>query len=101
MGERENLQWIVNDLQILFDMMCNFVFGYAGKISYDIKIHLFKVGFKLEYKQYIFMLAFIPNVTNALQILLKFPRNPCNNKNAADRGQGPPNSTPSEIADIE
>lgn len=48
-----------------------------------------------------FMLAFMPNITNKLRILLKFPRTPCNNKNAADRGQGPPNSTSSEIDDIE
>lgn len=47
------------------------------------------------------MLAFMPNITNKLRILLKFPRTPCNNKNAADRGQGPPNSTSSEIDDIE
>lgn len=43
------------------------------------------------------MLAFMPNITNKLRILLKFPRTPRNNKNAADRGQGPPNSTSSEI----
>lgn len=48
-----------------------------------------------------FMLAFMPNITNKLRILLKFPRTPRNNKNAADRGQGPPNSTSSEIDDIE
>lgn len=48
-----------------------------------------------------FMLAFMPNITNKLRILLKFPRTPCNNKNAADRGQGPPNSTSSEIDNIE
>lgn len=47
------------------------------------------------------MLAFMPNITNKLRILLKFPRTPRNNKNAADRGQGPPNSTSSEIDDIE
>lgn len=47
------------------------------------------------------MLAFMPNITNKLRILLKFPRTPCDNKNAADRGQGPPNSTSSEIDDIE
>lgn len=47
------------------------------------------------------MLAFMPNITNKLRILLKFPRTPCNSKNAADRGQGPPNSTSSEIDDIE
>lgn len=47
------------------------------------------------------MLAFMPNITNKLRILLKFPRPPRNNKNAADRGQGPPNSTSSEIDDIE
>lgn len=47
------------------------------------------------------MLAFMPNITKKLRILLKFPRTPCNNKNAADRGQGPPNSTSSEIDDIE
>lgn len=48
-----------------------------------------------------FMLAFMPNITNKLRILLKFPRTPRNNKNAADRGQGPPNSASSEIDDIE
>lgn len=63
-------------------MICNFVFGYAGKIIYDIKIHLFKIGLKLEYK--------FRNVTNVWRILLKCPRTPCSNRNAADRGQGPP-----------
>lgn len=83
---------MVNDLQIFFDMICNFVFGYAGKINYDIKIHLFKIGLKLEYK--------FRNVTNVWRILLKCPRTPCSNRNTADRGQGPPNSILSEIANI-
>lgn len=47
------------------------------------------------------MVAFMPNITNVLLILLKFVRTPFDNKNAAVRGQGPPNSTPSEIANIE
>lgn len=38
--------------------------------------------------------------TNVLGILLTFPRPPCDNKNAAVKGQGPPNSTSSEIAKI-
>lgn len=39
-------------------------------------------------------------MTNVVEILLTFPSPPCDNKNAAVKGHGPPNSTSSKIGKI-